>query len=219
VVFVIIASFLALPSAPFVIWLSSAALIATVLGAYCRSPGLGLHGLGYLAGAVTASGLLDYAGRALAGDYPGFPKPLPILAALAAVACAATISRYRGEHLSGRILRLLPAILALYAIAALAVAALVWLVSHGSAPTRPQLAVIRTMVTSAAALVLALIGARWRPHELVWIAYAAVVFGSLKLAFEDFRFGTSQSLAVSLLIYGAVLILIARLKRTGKRLA
>jgi hypothetical protein len=219
VVFVIIASFLALPSAPLVISLSSAALVATALGVYSRSPALDLHGVAYLAGAVTASGLLDYAGRALAGDYPGFPRLLPILAALAALACAATISRCRGEHLGGRTLRLLPAILAVYAIAALAVAALVWLVAHGSVPTRPQLAVIRTMVTSAAALVLVLIGARWHRRELVWIAYAAVVFGSLKLAFEDLRFGTSQSLAVSLLFYGAVLILIARLARTGKRLA
>jgi hypothetical protein len=35
----------------------------------------------------------------------------------------------------------------------------------------------------------------------------------------DLRFGSTQSLAASLLIYGAVLILIPRLVRAGKRWA
>ena len=215
VVFVLTASFLALSAVPLVIWLSLAALIATVLGVYWRSPALDLHGVVYLVGAVTGSGLLDYAGRALAGGYPGFPGPLPIVAALAALVCIAIISRYRVEHLGDRVFRLLPAVLAVYAIAGLAIVAPVWLVAHAVTPTRPQLAVIRTIVTCAAVLLLAFVGARWNRRELVWIAYAAAVLGSLKLAFEDLRFGTTQSLAVSLLIYGAVLILIPRLVRAG----
>jgi hypothetical protein len=218
-IFILAGSFLALASLPLVIWLCLASLVATALGINLRSPALDLHGVTYLTGAAIASGLLGYAGGALAGAYPHTPGLLPMVAAAAALVCAAMISRYPGEHPSQRSLRLLPAILAVYAVAALSVAGLVWVVAHGAAPTRPQLAVIRTIVTCAAVLLLAFIGARWTRRELVWIAYAAAVLGSLKLLLEDLRFGTTESLAASLLIYGAVLILIPRLARAGKRLA
>jgi hypothetical protein len=216
-IFILAGSFLALASLSLVIWLCLASLGATGLGINLESPALDLHGVAYLAGAAIASGLLGYAGRALAGAYPHTPGALPMAAAAAALVCAAMISRYPGEHPSQRSLRLLPAILAVYAVAALTVAGLVWAVAHGAAPTRPQLAVIRTIVTCAAVLLLAFIGARWTRRELVWIAYATAVLGSLKLLLEDLRFGTTQSLAASLLIYGAVLILIPRLARPGKR--
>ena len=219
VAFVMAGSFFALPSLLLAIWLCLAAVIATGLGVRMRSPALDLHGVVYLAGAVFASDLLAYAFRALAGTYPPAPGALPIVAAVAALLCTAMVSRYPGEHQGERLLRLLPAILAVYALAALAVAALVWLVARGAAPGLPQLGVIRTIVTCAAALLLAFVGARWKRIELVWMAYAAAVLGSLKLAFEDLRFGTTQSLAASLLIYGTVLILIPRLVRAGKRLA
>ncbi len=219
VAFVIAGSFLALPSLPRVIWLCLAAVIATGLGVRMRSPEIDLHGVVYLCGALSASGLLEYAGRALAGSYPAAPGALPILAVVAALLCTTLISRYPGEHQGERILRLLPAILAVCATAAFAVAALVWLVARGSAPSLPQLAVIRTVVTCAAALLLAFVGARWKRLELVWMAYAAAVLGSLKLVFEDLRFGSTQSLAASLLVYGAVLILIPHLVRAGRRWA
>jgi len=219
VAFVMAGSFFVLPSPALVIWLCLAAVIATALGVHARSPALDLHGVVYLSGAVSASGLLEYAGRALAGSYPPAPGALPILAAAAALLSTAMVSRYPGEHWGERLLRLLPAILAVYALAALAVGALVWLIARGAAPALPQLAVIRTIVTCAAALLLAFTGARWKRLELVWMAYAAAVLGSLKLVFEDLRFGSTQSLAVSLLIYGTVLILIPRLVRAGKRWA
>jgi uncharacterized membrane protein YhdT len=219
VVLVMAGSFFALAPVPLVIWLCLAAVTATGLGVHARNPELDSHGVAYLSGAVVTSGLLQYAGRALAGPYPPDPGALPIAAAAAALVCTGTVSRYPGEHLGERILRSMPAILAVYATAALAVTALVGLVARGEAPTPPQLAVVRTIVTCAVALLLAFAGARWKRIELVWMAYAAVVLGSLKLAFEDMRFGTTQSFAVSLLIYGAVLILIPRLTRAGKRLA
>jgi hypothetical protein len=219
VAFVMAGSFFALPSLPLVICLCLASVIATGLGVRVRSPALDLHGVVYLSGAVFASGLLEYAGRALAGRYPPAPGALPIVAAVAALLCTASISCYPGERRGERLLRLLPAILAVYAIAALAVAALVWLTSRGAAPTLPQLAVIRTIVTCVVALLLAFVGARWKRFELVWMAYAAAVLGSLKLVFEDLRFGSTQSLAASLLIYGTVLILIPRLVRAGRRWA
>jgi hypothetical protein len=216
VAFVMAGSFFALPSVPLVIWLCLAAVIATGIGVRVRSPALELHGVVYLSGAVFASGLLKYAGRALAGAYPPAHGALPIVAAAAALLCTAIVSRYPGEHPGERLLRLLPAILAVSATAALAVAGLVWLVAPGAARSLPQLAVIRTMVMCAAALLLAFVGARWKRLELVWMAYAAAALGSL-IVFQDLRFGSTQSLAASLLIYGAVLILIPRLVRAGRR--
>jgi hypothetical protein len=218
VAFMMAGSLLALPSVPLVIWLCLAAVIATGIGVRVRSPALDLHGVVYLSGAVFASGLLKYAGRALAGAYPPAHGPLPIVAAGAALLCTAIVSRYPGEHQGERLLRLLPAILAVYATAALAVVALVWLVARGAARSLPQLAVIRTMVTCATALLLAFVGARWKRLELVWMAYAAAALGSL-IVFQDMRFGSTQSLAASLLIYGAVLTLIPRLVRVGRRWA
>jgi len=215
--FVMAGSFLAMTSLALVTWLCSAAVLATVLGVYFHSPALDLHGVAYLTGAVAGSGLLDYAGRALAGTFPPAPGALIFLAAAAALVCAAMISRYPGEHPGERILRLLPAVWAVYAGAGLSVAAIVRVVARDTPPTHPQLAVIRTVVTCDAALLLAFMGARWARRELVWIAYAAAGLGSLKLLFEDLRFGTTQSLAASLLIYGAVLILIPRLVRARKR--
>jgi hypothetical protein len=217
VAFAMAGSFFALPSQPLVILLCLAAVIAIALGVHQRSPALDLHGVAYLTGAVCASGLLAYAGRALAGHYPAAPGPLPIVAAAATLLCAVMLSRYAGERQGERLLRLLPAILAVYALAALAVAALVWLIARGATPALPQLAVIRTMATCAAALVLAFVGARWKRLELVWLAYAAAILGSLKLVFEDLRIGSTESLAASLLIYGTVLILIPRLVRAGRR--
>ena len=65
----------------------------------------------------------------------------------------------------------------------------------------------------ALALALGFLGSRWKRVELGWVAYAAVAFGTLKLLFEDLRFGNAASLVVSLLFYGLILILLPRLTR------
>jgi hypothetical protein len=66
------------------------------------------------------------------------------------------------------------------------------------------------------ALILAISGSRLRRAELVWVAYVAIAFGTLKLLFEDLRFGNAASLVASLLFYGLVLILIPRLTRVRR---
>jgi hypothetical protein len=63
------------------------------------------------------------------------------------------------------------------------------------------------------ALALGFLGSRWHRPELVWVAYTAVAFGTLKLLFEDLRFGNPTSLVVSLLFYGLILILLPRLTK------
>jgi hypothetical protein len=215
--FVVAGSLFTLPSLPLVIWFSLAAVIAIGAVVRWRIPTLDLHGVVYLCGALFTSGLLEYAGRALAGAYPALPGALPIPAAVAALLCAILISRYPGERKVERFLRLLPAILAVYATAGFAVAGLAWFIARTAAPAPPQLAVIRTIVTGGAALVLAFLGARSKRVGLVWMGYAAAVLGIVKLVFEELRMSSAQSMAASLLIYGTVLILIPRLARVGTR--
>lgn len=68
-----------------------------------------------------------------------------------------------------------------------------------------------TVVICGLALALAFLGSRWKRVELRWVAYTAVSFGTLKLLVEDLRYGNAESLVVSLLFYGLILILLPRL--------
>jgi hypothetical protein len=104
-----------------------------------------------------------------------------------------------------------PALLVGFAVAAFAVSAIVGLAGGSAGLVASKLSVVRTIVGCAVALALAFAGARWKRVELGWVAYAAVGFGTLKLLFEDLRFGNAASLVVSLLFYGGVLILLPRM--------
>jgi hypothetical protein len=114
-----------------------------------------------------------------------------------------------------RLLWALPAALVGFIAAALAIVAIVWLVATRFELSPSRLSVVRTIVNCALALSLGFLGSRWKHLELGWVAYAAVAFGTLKLLFEDLRFGNAASLVVSLLFYGLVLILLPRLMRRG----
>jgi len=91
------------------------------------------------------------------------------------------------------------------------IAAVVRMTSERFELTPSTLSVIRTIVNCGLALAFAFSGSRWKRIELGWLAYAAVAFGTLKLLFEDLRFGNAASLVVSLLFYGLILILLPRL--------
>lgn len=210
---VLIGSFFTLPNSQLVVGLCLAAVGTTALGVIGRNPTLDFHGVVYLGAAVYTSRLLEYAAGALAGTFPTLPTGLVLFTAIVALLCSAIVSWYPGERWTDRFLRLLPSILAAYSTAALAVAMIVWLIARGAPLAHSQLAVIRTVVTCAAALLLVFVGSLWNRREFVWMAYGAVVLGGFKLVVEDLRLGTTQSLALSLFFYGAVLILIPRLAR------
>ena len=72
---------------------------------------------------------------------------------------------------------------------------------------------IRTAVICASALILGILGARRNRVELIWLAYATIVLGTLKLFLEDLRFGNALTLVISLLFYGLILILLPRLTK------
>ena len=181
-----------------------------------RKLSLGMHASFYLVAAAAVSALPAYAESALAGSVPAAPGWTVWMVVISAGVCYAT-GLWGGKDQGKRqFLWMVPAALVGFAGAALAVAALVWLFTSRVQANASRLAVVRTIVNCALAMALGFLGSRWKRVELGWVAYAAVVFGTLKLLFEDLRFGNAASLVVSLLFYGLILILLPRIMRRGQ---
>jgi hypothetical protein len=210
-------SFLCLPTLLLALCLSVAAIVATSLGVWASRLTLEFHGLAYLAAAAYACGLLDYAGRALAGTFPSAPGWIVWSVAASAVLCYAVGGRFRVERWNQRLLQLLSAILAVAAVITFLVSVLVWLAAIGMTPGASQVAVIRTLITCLVALALAFSGSRWQRTELVWIAYGTLALVTAKLLFEDLQHGHPGSTAVSIFLYAVALILVPRMARVGRR--
>jgi hypothetical protein len=209
--------FLCLPPLLLALLLSVAAILATLVGVRTARLSLEFHGLVYLAAAASASGLLEYATRALAGTFPNAPGWTVWIVAASALLCYGVGGRFPGERRNQRLLRLLSAILAVSAAATLLVSALVWLAAVGMTPGASHIAIIRTLITCGLALGLAFGGARWRKVELVWTAYGTLAFVTAKLLFEDLAHGHSGSIAVSIFLYAVALILVPRMARLRPR--
>ena len=214
-VLLLVGSFLCLPPLPLALLLSVAAILATLVGVRTARLTLEFHGLMYLAAAAFASGLLEYAVRALAGTFPDAPGWVVWIVAASVLLCYAVGGRFPGELWNQRLLRLLSAILAVSAAATLLVSALVWLAAVGMTPGASHVAVIRTLITCALALTLAFGGSRWQRIELVWTAYGTLAFVTAKLLFQDLPHGHSGSIAVSIFLYAVALIIVPRMARLG----
>jgi hypothetical protein len=78
-------------------------------------------------------------------------------------------------------------------------------------PSVSVLATARTLVTCALALAFSFAGSRTGRRELVWIGYTAIALGTVKLLLEDFRQSHPAALAISLVCYGAMLIVVPKL--------
>jgi hypothetical protein len=202
---------------PLAFCLSVAAIGATLLGVRASRLTLEFHGLAYLAAAAYASGLLGYAGRALAGTFPAVPGWIVWIVAASAVPCYAVGGRFRTERWNQRLLQVLSAILAVAAVITFLVSVLVWLAAIGMTLGASQVAVIRTLITCAVALALAFSGSRWQRTELVWIANGTLALVTAKLLFEDLQHGHPGSTAVSIFLYAVALILVPRMARVGRR--
>jgi hypothetical protein len=97
----------------------------------------------------------------------------------------------------------------------MAVAGITWFAAAHIDVSASRLSVIRTILNCVAALSLAFLAIRSRRVELGWLAYAAIAFGTLKLLFEDLRYGNPASLVLSFLFYGLALIVLPRVIRQG----
>jgi hypothetical protein len=208
---------LCLPPLLLALCLSAAAICATILGVRTSRLTLEFHGLAYLTASAYASGLLHYAGGALAGTFPAAPGWIVWIVAASAVTCYAIGSHSSVEPWNERCLQLLSAILAVAALITFLVSVLVWLAAIGMTLGAQQVAVIRTLITCGIALALAFSGSRWQRAELGWIAYGALALVTAKLLFEDLQHGHPASTAVSIFLYALALILVPRMARIARR--
>jgi len=189
------------------------AAIAAVL-AFQRTgySSVGIHGTMYLIAAGAVCGLFGYAGRALAGTVPERPGWCFWLVAGGGLVAYVVGSREPGEGWRSRILWLVPAAMVGFAVTAVVVATIVNVAGSGFSASR--LSMVRTVVTCAMALGMGYAGSHWRRAELGWVAYGAIGLGALKLVLEDLRYGNAGTLMVSLLAYGAILVMLPRVMRT-----
>lgn len=194
-----------------VTFLCLAALAGAFLYSHTRKFSLGLHASFYLAAATAVSPLPAYVGNALAGSLPSAPGWKVWIVTVAATLCYFVGARSPEERSPRRTLWVVPTVLVGCATAAILVVTISRVSAASMEVTPSRLSVIRTIVNCSLSLVFAFAGSRWKRVELGWVAYVAVVFGTLKLLLEDLRFGNAASLVVSLLCYGSVLILLPRL--------
>jgi len=208
----LLGSFLMLPVTLWAQWLEVAALATVVAGTRWLKMTVGFHGAVYAFAAAVVSGLLAYGGNTLAGTLPPAPGWRAWTAAIVTFACYAVVLRpfSAKDSRSQRLLRLAYAAPAAYGATAVAVALAVFTESRVTSMSPPLLAATRTTVICLAALALALAGSRWKRIELVWLGYAAIASCTLKLMFEDLRYGSAGSIAVSLFCYGMAWVLVSR---------
>jgi len=200
--------------APF---LCLAAVTAAFLYMRNRKLTLGMHVPLYLGVAAIFSGLLNLAGNALAGTVPSALNAGAWVVAISAALCYAIEWRTSTDQWKTRLLWIVPCALVASVAAALGVMVIVRLGWAAGMLSASGLSVVRTVVICAIALILGFSSSRFKRAELEWVAYAAVAFGTLKLLFEDLRFGNPASLVASLLFYGLILILIPKLTRLGRQ--
>jgi len=208
------ASFLLFPVNLLIPFLCLAATASAWIYTRSRRLSLGMHASFYLAAAATVSPLPTYVAGSLAGNVPTAPDWLMLVVTITAVLCCTFGWGVAEDQRARRLLWALPAAIVGSVAAALAVAAIVWLAVGRMELAASTLSVVRTIVNCVLAVGFALLGSREKRIELIWLAYAAVAFGTLKLLFEDLRFGNAASLVVSLLFYGMILILLPRLTRS-----
>jgi hypothetical protein len=77
------------------------------------------------------------------------------------------------------------------------------------------LATLRTVVLALATLAVAWIGRRPRFREWGWLVYPLLVGIGLKMVVQDFIYSRPATLFLALALYGTVLILAPRIRRTG----
>jgi len=174
---------------------------------------LGLHAVFYLAASLAVSSLPGYVSAALTATIPASPSWTLWTVAATSTLCYLIGSRTAESNIRRQLLWVLAGATAGFTAAALTIALIVWFAGGRIELGASRLSVIRTVVLCCMALSFGFLGSRSHRLELSWIAYAAVGFGTLKLLFEDLRFGNAASLVVSLLFYGLVLILLPRFPR------
>jgi hypothetical protein len=203
-------------------WVWSILAIACIWagGAFGRMT-LRVHGVIYLSLALTASGAVQEAASQLLGSalWPGQRQAaLWTGLAVAAVACLLAAHYGSGDHPSWntRVFRLAVSAGFLWLVAGVAAGILTgaYHAAFGAGASHAYCATLRTAVLAGLSLLLAWAGPRWSRLELSHLVYPAMFLGGCRLVLQDLNQGHTGALFFSLLLYGAVLTALPRLKRT-----
>jgi hypothetical protein len=182
---------------------------------------LQVHGAVYLLLALLSSGALKQAGDFLLGETASWPGEQPAAVgagALAAAVCYLLAARRapaeRGAW-SVQAFRLVVAGALVWLAAGIAAGALTaaYHALYGAGASHAYCATLHTGVLAGAALLLAWAGSRWNRLELSRLIYPVMIAGAYRLVVEDLHQDRKAALVLSLLLYGAALILLPRLHR------
>jgi hypothetical protein len=203
-------------------WVWSILAIACIWagGAFGRMT-LQVHGVIYLSLALTASGAVQEAANQLLGSalWPG-ERQAALWTGLAAAAVSYLLAAYygTGDHPSWntRVFRLAVSAGFLWLAAGVAAGILtaVYHAVFGAGASYAYCATLRTGVLAGLSLLLAWAGPRWNRLELSRLVYPTMFLGGYRLVVQDLNQGHTGALFFSLLLYGAVLTALPRLKRT-----
>ncbi len=207
---------LCLPAAWAAACVGSIAVTAIVAGGCKGWIGLEWYGAVFVISAAVGSGLLTFAGSALAGNPTGAPTLAVWFAAACAVACYATTRPRTEQPRSIQALHLGLAALAAGAVTAFAAQSLAGLLALRVVPGAHHLAFIRTLTLCAAALALAFLGAHWRRRELTRLGYVMLALVAVKLVAEDLRHGHLEYIAGSIFLFAVTLIAAPRVARVSE---
>jgi hypothetical protein len=199
-----------------VVLLGAAALAATLIGVRSGHVALAFHGAVYLGAVALISGALQHGFELSIGKPPqagGWPVWIAFVFTMICYAMAWRSADAREQQWPHSVLRL--AVAALATFAALATALTAFHIAFPAA-TGARMAAGRTLVICLLAVLLGWSGSRFRGAELLWLAYAAIAFCTLKLLLEDLRSGSAVTIAFSFFCYGMVWVLVPRFSRASK---
>jgi hypothetical protein len=199
--------------------LALAAVAATLAANRLQSRVIRLHALLYLVVAAALSGLLTYAPQCFIGSVPARPAWSILAVAASALAVCIAARQHPGNELEDQILEIVPLLLAAFSLAALSSRTLLWAASSALALGPHHIALLRTIVFCATALVLALLGSHWRKPSMLRVAYVAIALVAVKLLFEDLRHGRMEFIAASIVLVALTLMAVPRLAQRLRRSA
>lgn len=191
-------------------WTAVACIGLAVIFLRARSPAVRWYGSGYLLLALTFSGVLAQAGGWLLGSSHDLTAILPLAAAAAvALGCFVVSVREPGRPA----LRMVVAGMVFWQSAGLAAAVLsaAYHAGFGAGAPHGYCATFRTVVLAAGAVLIAWAGSHWKGLPVTPLIYPVLVLGAYRLLMLDLRQESKSALVLSLLAYGAALILVPRL--------
>ncbi len=170
---------------------------------------LQVHGAIYLVVGLAVSHALEHAaGLLLASRSWPVDPAWPVWAGLAAAAACYSLGKY--AHAA---LRIVEAGLLVWLAGAIAAGLLTFGYHQvfGGTASHAYCATLRTGVVSLGALALAWAGTRWNRVELSRLVYPVMVMGAWRVIGIDLHQDRTAALFLSLLLYGAALILLPRI--------